>query len=252
MTRLPPKPPPKLPPRGGPMSPPPLRPALPPMPASPPPPPAAPAPLAAHAMPPGRGLPPRPGSAPQPARQPPPRPGARGAAPMSAHPAAQTPPRPGTPAGAARSAQIAAAGAQGTVGALIEAVRLVDTVLSEENEVLRRHDARGAAALQERKAAATRLYHERMRILAQDSEATRAIGPEQKAELVQMARELDERVRENAILLKATIVSIDRLFAAVSQAAQEKVKREIAYSRKGLVASATRPGEASVAFNQNV
>ena len=137
------------------------------------------------------------------------------------------------------------------MGALIEAVRLVDNILAEENEVLRRHDARGAAALQERKVAATRLYHERMRTMAQ-TPATRSIGPEQRAQLVEMARGLDERVRENAILLKATIVSIDRLFAAINQAVQMKVKREVSYSRAGVVAASTQPGSASVAFNREV
>jgi hypothetical protein len=168
------------------------------------------------------------------------------------HPAVQAPPRPGTPAGSARTAQVAAAGAAGTVGALVEAVRLVDSVLHEENEALRRYDARTAAALQERKTAATRLYHERMRILARDSEATRSIDPQQHAELVAMARGLDERVRENAILLKATIVSIDRLFAAINTAAQERVKKEVSYSRAGVVAASNQPGAASVAFNRTV
>ena len=189
--------------------------------------------------------------------QTPPRPGlpgtgSRAAAPQPPHPALQAPPRPGTPAGAARTAQVAAAGATGTVGALIEAVRLVDTVLSEENEVLRRHDARAAAALQERKAAATRLYHERMRILANDADAARSIPPHQHAELVALAKGLDERVRENAILLKATIVTIDRLFAAINRAAQDRVKREVSYSRAGVVAPSSEPGAASVAFNRTV
>jgi hypothetical protein len=233
-----PKPPGKLPPRGGPMSPPPARTGLPPMPSPRPTVPQAPQtppPLAA-VPPPGQrpGLPPRPGAA------------------APSQPAVAVPPLPGSPSGVARTAKVAAAGATGTVSAVIEAVRLVDDVLAEENLVLRRHDARAAAALQERKQAATRLYHERMRIFARDAEAARAMRPEEKAELVALAQGLDQRVRENAILLKATMDSIDRLFAAINHAAQQKVQREVSYSRAGMVAPSSQPGAASVAFNRTV
>src|SRR5262249_5897195 len=153
-----------------------------------------------------------------------------------AAPAVQAPPLPGSPSGAARTAKIAAAGATGTVSAVIEAVRLVDDVLNEENLVLRRHDARAAAALQERKQAATRRYHKRMRVFARDTEAARAMKPEEKAELIALAQGLDQRVRENAILLKATMDSIDRLFAAINTAAKQKVEKELAYSRGAIVA----------------
>lgn len=226
-----PKPPGKTPPRGGPMSPPPARLSVPQAPMLPGQAPKGPAPLAAR---PGTGrLPQRPGVA-------------------AAHPAVQAPPLPGSPSGIARTARVAAAGATGTVGAVIEAVRLVDEVLAEENKVLRAHDARAAAALQDRKTAATRLYHERMRILARDTEAARTMEPEKKAELVALARGLDERVRENAILLKATIDSIDRLFSAINHAAQQHVKREVAYSRAGIVAPSAVQGAASIAFNRTV
>lgn len=242
--KQPPKPPAKLPPRGGPMSPPPARPSQPPGIATPPAKPQAPPPLAARSL---AATPRRPEAArPAPARPAvqAPRPGApiQGAA----------PPRPGSPQGIARTAQVAAAGATGTVGGVIEAVRLMDGVLVEENQVLRRHDARAAAALQERKLAATRLYHERMRALAKDAEAARTMPDEQRAQLAAMARSLDEHVRENAILLKATMDSIDRLFAAINTAAQQKAKREVSYSRKGVVAPSSMPGAASVAFNRTV
>jgi hypothetical protein len=229
-----PKPPGKLPPRGGPMSPPPARTGLPPMPG---PGAGAPAPASVPTLLMRPGLPPRPGAA---------RPGIT----TGAAPAVQAPPLPGTPSGAARAAKVAAAGATGTVSAVIEAVRLVDTVLTEENQVLRRHDARAAAALQERKQAATRLYHERMRIFARDTEAARAMKPEEKAELLAVAQGLDQRVRENAILLKATMDSIDRLFAAINTAAKQKVEKELAYSRGAIVAPSSQPGAASVAFNR--
>jgi hypothetical protein len=131
-------------------------------------------------------------------------------------------------------------------------VRLVDTVLAEENLVLRRHDAAGAAALQERKMAAARLYHERMRALTRDTEATRSMSLEQRTELVTIARGLDERVRENAILLKATMDSIDRLFGCINQAAQQKANKEVSYSRAGMVAPSASPAAASIAFNRTV
>ncbi len=230
--KQPPRPPAKLPPRGGPMSPPPARPSQPPGAAAPPARPQAPAPVAAR---------PAPG-----ARQP------DAKRPTQPHPAVQAPPRPGTPQGVARTAMVAAAGATGTVGAVIEAVRLMDGVLVEENQVLRRHDAKAAAALQERKLAATRLYHERMRALARDPDAARAMPDQQRAELVAMARALDAHVHENAILLKATMDSIDRLFGAINTAAQQKAKREVSYSRKGVVAPSAMPGAASIAFNRTV
>jgi hypothetical protein len=185
------------------------------------------------------GLPQRPGMA---------RPGIT----TGAAPAVQAPPLPGSPSGMARTARVAAAGATGTVSGVMEAVRLVDEVLAEENLVLRRHDARGAAALQERKLAATRLYHERMRVFARDADAARAMRPEEKAELVALAQGLDQRVRENAILLKATMDSIDRLFAAINHAAQQKVQKEVSYSRDRKVAPSSQPGAASVAFNRTV
>jgi hypothetical protein len=200
--------------------------------------------------------PPAPGArpAPAPARQQPA--AAAGSRPSSVPPAqrpgATQPPRPGSPAGVARTARIAAAGATGTVGQVIEAVRLMDSVLDEENQVLRRHDAKGAAALQERKLAATRLYHERMRALTRDPDAARTMSPEERTELSSLAHGLDERVRENAILLKATMDAIDRLFGCINQAAQQKAKREVSYSRAGLVAANASPTATSIAFNRTV
>jgi len=229
---LPPKPSAKTPPRGGPMAPPPVK-----------------APLARPpgAAGPAKAPPPAPGRAPA-------KPGApamRQATQPPARPAA-VPPRPGTPAGIARTARVAAAGATGTVGQVVEAVRLMDSVLTEENQVLRRHDAAAAAALQDRKLAATRLYHERMRALVRDTEAAKAMSADQRTELRLLAQGLDQRVRENAILLKATMVAIDRLFGCINQAAQQKVKREVAYSRDGVVASGGAPTATSIAFNRTV
>ena len=225
-----PKPPSKLPPKGGPMSPPPVRAAAPRPPLAPPGPAPAPRPAA-----PGRpGLP-----LSAPARAAAGSPGAtaqRGTAPFVS----------------ARGVRVAAAGATGSVGSVMEAVKLVDDVLVEENQVLRRHDAKAAAALQERKLAATRLYHERMRALLKDAEAVRAMPPEQRMALTALAHGLDERVRENAILLKATMDSIDRLFAAINTAAQQKNHREVAYSRAGVVAGPASPVAASIAFNRTV
>ena len=220
--KQPPRPPAKLPPRGGPMSPPPARPSQPPGAAAPPARPQAPAPVAARPAP--EHASPTPSARPSPIRR------------SSAAAAGNAP-------GRARTAMVAAAGATGTVGAVIEAVRLMDGVLVEENQVLRRHDAKAAAALQERKLAATRLYHERMRALARDPDAARAMPDQQRAELVAMARALDAHVHENAILLKATMDSIDRLFGAINTAAQQKAKREVSYSRKGVV---PRPPRARV------
>ena len=218
----PPKPPGKFPPRG-PMAPPPIKPAQPTRPGA--------APAAAS----GRPLPGKPGAAASPVRS-----------------GTALPPKPDSPAGVERTARVAAAGATGTVGGVIEAVKLVDEVLAEENQVLRRHDAAGARALQERKLAATRLYHERMRALGRDPAAMKALSREERAELVGIAKALDERVRENAILLKATMDSIDRLFSCINQAAQQKAKREVSYSRAGMVAPSAAPAAASIAFNQTV
>jgi hypothetical protein len=222
------------------MSPPPARMPLPPSPAMHPPKGQAPAPLAARVpgaaprTPPGQAAPTQPAVSPR------------------AQGGAKLPPQPGSPQGIARTARVAAAGAQGTVSAVIEAVKLVDTVLSEENLVLRRHDAKAAAALQERKQAATRLYHERMRILFRDTEAARTMTLEQRAELVGLARGLDDRVKENAILLKATMDAIDRLFGCINQAAQQRANREVNYSRAGMVAANASPAAASIAFNRTV
>ena len=232
-----PKPPTKMPPRGGPMSPPPVRAPIPHMPQNNPNKGQSPAPLAARA--PGAPIPSRPGQ-PNPTL------------PTQPQVGATLPPRPGSPDGVARTARVAAAGANGTVSAVIEAVKLVDTVLMEENKVLRRHDAQAAAALQERKIAATRLYHERMRALTRDVEAARAMSLEERHELVELARGLDDRVKENAILLKATMDAIDRLFGYINQAAQQKAAREVAYSRAGIVGPSGSPTAASIAFNRTV
>jgi len=134
----------------------------------------------------------------------------------------------------------------------MEAVKLVDDLLIEENQLLRRHDTKAAAALQDRKLAATRLYQERMRALVRDTEAARAMTQDQRLQLSQMAHGLDERVRENAILLKAAMDAMERLFGAINQAAQKKVQKEVAYSRGAVVAPSASPVAASIAFNRVV
>jgi len=91
-----------------------------------------------------------------------------------------------------------------------------------------------------------------MRALTRDTEATRAMSLEQRTELTTMARGLDERVRENAILLKATMDAIDRLFGCINHAVQEKNKQEVSYSRAGMVAPPASPASASIAFNRTV
>ena len=118
--------------------------------------------------------------------------------------------------------------------------------------MLRRHDTKAAAALQDRKLAATRLYQERMRALVRDTEAARAMTQDQRLQLSQMAHGLDERVRENAILLKAAMDAMERLFGAINQAAQKKVQKEVAYSRGAVVAPSASPVAASIAFNRVV
>lgn len=180
---------------------------------------------------------------------------ARGAAPGLpgvARPA-PTPPGKGAPTVAARPAtRPVAGGLPESVAQIVEALTLFDGILIEENTLLRQQRAREAVALQERKLAAGRLYQERMRVLLQTGLPASGISQAQRDQILALARGMEGRATENAILLKATIHSIDRLFEAISTTAKRKTNKEVTYSKKAVIRGSLTPATSSIAFNRTV
>lgn len=143
-------------------------------------------------------------------------------------------------------------GLPSNVAAVLESMRLFDDVLGAENALLLNHDAAGVSALQERKLAATRLYHERLRALFQNPDALHALTPEQRARVRAVAEAVERNASHNAVLLKAGIVAIEKLFEAINNAVQQRKVRDVSYSQAGVVNNGLGPNAASLAFDRRV
>jgi hypothetical protein len=162
------------------------------------------------------------------------------------HPAPMPPPRPlSTPT-------VDIVGLSPNMMAMMEAVRIYEALLEEENALLRAGDSDGVAALLERKMSATRLYQERQRTVLGDPEATRSMSPEQREQVVAMVRALEDLARENTVLLKANMSAIEQLFEVINTAARKMRKREVAYSQAGTIRDYHLPHQTSLAYNHTV
>lgn len=135
---------------------------------------------------------------------------------------------------------------------MMEAIRIYEELLVEENAALRSGDSKSVAALLDRKMAATRLYQERLRTVLGDSEATRALPPETRAQVVSMVRALEELAKENTLLLKANMGAIEQLFEVINTAARKMRKREVAYSQAGVIRDYHQASTTSLAYNHTV
>jgi hypothetical protein len=135
---------------------------------------------------------------------------------------------------------------------MMEAIRIYEDLLVEENAALRSGDSKTVAALLDRKMAATRLYQDRLRTVLGDGEATRALAPETRAQVVSMVRALEELAKENTLLLKANMGAIEQLFEVINTAARKMRKREVAYSQAGVIRDYHQASTTSLAYNHTV
>jgi hypothetical protein len=138
------------------------------------------------------------------------------------------------------------------MAAMMEAIRVYEDLLVEENAMLRAGDANGVATLLDRKLNATRLYQERQRVVLADSEATRSLSPEQRSQVVGMVRSLEELAKENTILLKANMSAIEQLFQVINSATRKMRKREISYSQAGVIRDYAQAQSSSLAYNHTI
>ena len=208
------------------------------------------------------GLPPRPGA---PAGLPPARPAV--AAPVAASTMPQPLPQAAAPAPVAPVApavQTAPAaprppvalidirGLSPAMAGMMEAIHIYEELLVEENAALRSGDSKTVERLLDRKMGATRLYQDRLRTVLGDSEVTRALTPEQRAQVVLMVRSLEELAKENTVLLKANMGAIEQLFEVINTAARKMRKREVAYSQAGVIRDYHQASTTSLAYNHTV
>ena len=138
------------------------------------------------------------------------------------------------------------------MAAMMEAVHIYEDLLVEENNALRTGDSKTVAALLDRKMGATRLYQDRLRTVLGDGEITRALTPEQRAQVVSMVRSLEELAKENTVLLKANMGAIEQLFEVINTAARKMRKREVAYSQAGVIRDYHTAATTSLAYNHTV
>jgi hypothetical protein len=135
---------------------------------------------------------------------------------------------------------------------MMEAIRIYEDLLVEENAALRTGDSKTVAALLDRKMGATRLYQDRLRTVLGDGEATRALTPEARAQVVSMVRSMEELAKENTLLLKANMGAIEQLFEVINTAARKMRKREVAYSQAGVIRDYHQASTTSLAYNHTV
>ncbi len=174
------------------------------------------------------------------------------ARPNLAHSPATQPQPQMQPTARAATPMVDLRGLPANVAPMVEAIRLYDDLLTEENALLRAGDANGVSALLDRKMAATRLYQERLRTLLGDGQATRSMNPDQRGSVIGMVRGLEERVKENAILLKANMSAIEQLFEVINTAARKMRRQEVAYSKGGQLWETYSRQGASLAYNSTI
>jgi hypothetical protein len=135
---------------------------------------------------------------------------------------------------------------------MMEAIRIYEELLIEENAALRASDSKTVEKLLDRKMGATRLYQDRLRTVLGDAEITRSLSTEQRAQIVSMVRSLEELAKENTVLLKANMGAIEQLFEVINTAARKMRKREVAYSQAGVIRDYHTAATTSLAYNHTV
>ena len=176
----------------------------------------------------------------------PPAPPAKAAAPASPAPSVKAAPSP------SHRPTVSLAGLPPSLAAMIEAIDLYDAILTEENTLLRTGDAKGVAALLDRKVAATQLYQERLRALLADEAGRKTLSAEQRAKTTALAHGLEERAKENALLLKANMTAIEHVIEAVNGAARRSLRKEVGYSGKGDIRETYGAQGGAIAINRTI
>ncbi|MGE5545646.1 MAG: flagellar protein FlgN [Solirubrobacterales bacterium] len=125
-------------------------------------------------------------------------------------------------------------------------------LLEVENEALARHDASTVHELSENKAALARIYEQTVLPLAEDPSLADALEPEQREELTELGRRLQELVEANARMLKAEMEARQRLMDAVVSAVKSNSNQNVTYGRRGAFDSHLGPEANSVSFNQTL
>jgi hypothetical protein len=138
------------------------------------------------------------------------------------------------------------------LGPMMEAIRLYDDLLIEENAALKAGDSKTVESLLDRKMAATRLYQDRLRTLLADQQCTRSMAPNLRSEVISMVRCLEERAKENTMLLKANMGAIEQLFEVINTAARKMRRQEVAYSKAGMICNNYNRNGVSLAYNNTI
>ncbi len=172
------------------------------------------------------------------------------AAPAMPAPAAMAPAVPMAPR--APVAMANTAGLPAAMVGMVEAIRIYEELLIEENAALRASDSKTVEKLLDRKMGATRLYQDRLRTVLGDAEITRSLSTDQRAQIVSMVRSLEELAKENTVLLKANMGAIEQLFEVINTAARKMRKREVAYSQAGVIRDYHTAATTSLAYNHTV
>ena len=165
---------------------------------------------------------------------------------LTAPPAIMAKPAPG----AAKPANPQALDLPAGPAAMAEALHIYESILIEENALLRRQNVQGVTALLDRKQKATVLYQERLRGLVANDGTMKSLSPEQKAGLATLANRLQTHLVENAALLKASMNAVERMFGAINDAVRKDREKQLIYSQGGLIAGQPASNSA-VAFNGN-
>jgi hypothetical protein len=111
-------------------------------------------------------------------------------------------------------------------------------LLEVENDALLNHDAETIAALGDRKVALTRLYASYTRGLSERPDSARAFNPEQKADLMAIALQLEDLVERNATLLRAAIDASKTVVDIIARSVRATQDPGIVYSRGGTLRGA--------------
>lgn len=117
-----------------------------------------------------------------------------------------------------------------------EATRMLADLLAEENLALRKRALTEVALLQDRKRALSRLYEDRLHILAGRSGAGEPLPEQWRTDLGQLAKRLGQAVEENARLLKARMAASEMVLNTVAKAVAMASTNEPFYSRNGKIA----------------
>jgi len=131
-------------------------------------------------------------------------------------------------------------------------LRQLSDLLIKENAALKRYRAEEVKALAERKDRLAVLYQHHMTAIQRDPTLLKSLDSAKRSMLTQLAMRLADLMRDNAVMLKANIQSIDTFFQAVTDAVRERQEKKAAsYSRGGTLNSyATSRRNLAVTYNQ--